>query len=246
MNQDDFQSCNLPSSEDLDAVITEHELKTHGRPDPHPTIPETTVNNVNKNVAGICFKCDRVAINFCHHCGQEFCSEHRSKYSTEICYLCITIDNLGLEFVDLVDESPDEDGVLHTHRGRRIKLIGEGWPNAMQMIETLTDEGLEVFIAERKRLLQEAVQLGEYHRITLSAAEFKKEYNRRSKRAALRRRSEELRKQGAVRLGGRTVQMGASQSKAKSPDEKAFDAMRAFSPGLTWEQYQAFKKLVAK
>jgi hypothetical protein len=239
-----FESPNLPSSEDLDKVIAEHELQTHASTTPQaatPSVvspPDVSVTKVN-NKEGQCFRCDQTSINFCRHCGQEFCSEHKSKYSTGICMLCIAPDNLGIEFEALVDEEIGADGKTHVHHGRRIKLIGEGWPSSMQMIETMTDEGLEIFIAERQRLLKEAVALSEYHRITLAAAEFKKEYNKRSKIAKLRRRREEL-LQGSVRLDGKSVQIG-SKSRGKTPDEKL-----AASLGLTMQQFAAFKKLVSK
>jgi hypothetical protein len=110
----------------------------------------------------------------------------------------------------------------------------------MQMIETMTDEGLETFISERKRLLDEAVKLGEYHRITLAAAEFKKEYNRKSKIAKLRRRREEL-LQGSIRLDGKSMNMSAKASRGLTADEKLAKAL-----GLTMQQFMAFKKLVAK
>lgn len=237
-----FESSKLPSSEDLDTVVSENELVAREAPKAtSPSVispPDVSVTKVN-NKEGQCFRCDQMSINFCRHCGQEFCSEHKSKYSVGICMLCIAPDNLGIEFTDIVDEELGADGKTHTHRGRRIKLIGEGWPNAMQMIESMSDEGLEIFIAERRRLLDEAIKLGEYHRITLAAAEFKKEYNRKSKIEKLRRRRDNLIQQGTLRVDGKSVT--GIKAKGLTSDEKL-----AKSLGLTMQQFQAFKKLVGK
>lgn len=188
-----------------------------------------------------CFRCDTSPLTFCRHCGQEFCQDHRSKYSDQYCYLCIAPDNLGLEYLPL-EEQEEVDGQVVVHHGRRIKLIGEGWPSSMQMVNALTDEGLEVFIAERQRLLKEAVATAEYHRITLSHAEFTKEYKRHSKVVKLQRRREEL-QQGVVRLSGKRHQQGASATikKQESEDEKLMKLL-----GLDSEQLKEFKKVMNK
>jgi hypothetical protein len=236
-------SSNDPSQENLDAVVNDKDVtpqlvvREFPPTEAPQAVPETNVNKANNNEPGKCFRCETASINFCRHCGQEFCAEHESRYSNGICYLCIASDNLGLEYVDIEDEEPDENGIMHKHRGRRIKLIGEGWPNAMQMIDTLNDEGLEVFIAERKRLLDEAVKLGEYHRITLAKAEFKKEYNRRSKIEKLRRRREELIQQGSLRFGGKVVNM--SPKRQKTEDEKM-----AAQFGISLKEWMAVKVLL--
>jgi len=224
------------------------------------SMAETTVTNSNSSVTNgndatntpvwttpqdeihvaKCFRCDGVPLTFCRHCGQEFCSNHVSKYSNQYCYLCIAPDNLGLEYLPLEDEELDpETGQTVTHRGRRIKLIGEGWPYSMQMINSLDDAGLEIFIAERQRLLKEAVATAEYHRITLSHAEFTKEYKRHSKAAKLQRRYTEL-QQGTLRVGGKKHNLG-SQTRKLSKDEEIMKQL-----GLTPLQFKALMKLAGK
>lgn len=218
----------LPSERDLDSFAAEAQAKEN-----------TSVNNVNKDIhVASCFKCKETPLTFCRHCGQEFCSNHRSKYSDLYCYLCIAPDNHGLEYLPLEEEDIDEDGKTVVHRGRRIKLIGEGWPSSMQMVNALDEAGLEIFIAERQRLLKEAIQLAEYHRITLSHAEFTKEYKRHSKAAKLQRRSEEIR-QGVVRLSGKKHQAGAKATKQEDEDQKLMKLL-----GLTLDQLKAFRKVM--
>src|SRR5260221_5454044 len=126
----------LPSQEYLDLAAQEQKIVT-----------DTSVNIVNRDVPHIakCFRCEATPLTFCRHCGQEFCSNHRSKYSDEYCYLCIAPDNHGLEYLPLEEENIDEAGNTVVHRGRRIKLIGEGWPSSMQMVNSLDDAGLEIF-----------------------------------------------------------------------------------------------------
>lgn len=219
----------LPSAEDLDAIALEQ------------AIAETTVTNVNNNEihTAKCFRCGETPLTLCRHCGNDFCSNHRSKYSDQYCYLCIAPSNLGLDYLPL-EETEEVNGEVVIHHGRRIKLIGEGWPSSMQMVNALDDAGLEIFITERQRLLKEAVATAEYHRITLSHAEFTKEYNRRSKRAKLQKAEREL-QQGSVRLGGVAKNMGTRTVKKQTEDEKIMKML-----GLTWVQYQAFKKVMNK
>lgn len=253
VNNDDksfsgFSAPNLPSADDLDRVAEELELKTRTSAVPVPSVPanlqsskpEEFVNKVNNTLnrtEGQCFRCENIPITFCRHCGQEFCQDHKSRYSEGICCLCVASDNLGIQFVDYIEEDMDAEGNPVKHRGRRIKLIGEGWPNTMQMIDDLSDEALEVFIAERQRLLQEAVKLSEYHRITLAKAEFTKEYKRRSKIAKLRSREAQLKTQGGMRVSGKVVNIGEKRSAQPS------EAKLAASLGISIEQLRAVKKL---
>jgi hypothetical protein len=220
----------LPSSEDLDVVAKEQQIAN-----------ETTINNVNESIhIAKCFRCDATEfLSLCRHCGHEFCNNHRSKYSDQYRYLCIAPSNLGIDFLPLEEEDVDDAGKTVVHHGRRIKLIGEGWPSNMQMVNSLDDAGLEIFIAERQRLLQEAIQTAEYHRITLSHAEFTKEYKRHSKAAKLQRRYTEI-QQGAVRLSGKTHRMGPTK-KQQTEDEKLMALL-----GLDAEQFKAFKKVMNK
>lgn len=226
----------MPSlSEDNDAT----------RPSSEQESTETTVNNVNDSIhIAKCFKCGSSPLNVCKHCGNDFCQNHRSKYSDQYCYLCIAPDTIGLEYLPLEEEDIDDEGKTITHHGRRIKLIGEGWPNAMQMIDAFPDtdegnEGLRIFIAERQRLLKEAIELADYQRITLSYAEFKEGYRRHSKAAKLERRYEQI-KQGTVRLNNKSHRVSGVK-KQESEDEKLMKAL-----GLTTEQYTALKKALGK
>jgi hypothetical protein len=233
----------MPSPEEIDDSARPVEETPQQDP-----LPEPIVNNVNDSVHVVkCFRCGSIeSLTLCRHCGNEFCSNHRSKYSDQYCYLCIAPDNLGLEFLPLESEEIDEEtGNTVTHHGRRIKLIGEGWPNAMQMVNSFPDteegqKGLEIFIAERQRLLQEAIKTTEYHRITLSHAEFTKEYRRYSKAAKLQRRYSEIR-QGVVRLSGKRHDVGAKARKQESEDEKL---MKHY--GINAEQLKALKKVLNK
>lgn len=226
----------LPSADDLDAIASEQQLQA-----------DASVNKVNKETLHIakCFRCDASPLTFCRHCGQEFCSNHRSKYSDQYCYLCIAPDNLGLEYLPLEEEELDEEGNTVIHRGRRIKLIGEGWPPSMQMVNSFPDNedgdrGLEIFISERQRLLRDAIATSEYHRITLSHAEFVKEHRRHSKAAKLQRRREEL-EQGVLRVGGKLHRGGGKTLKQESEDEKLMKLLN-----LTPELFKAFKKVMNK
>ncbi len=220
----------LPSSEDLDLVAAEQQ-----------SAAETSVTSVNNIHIAKCFKCGvDASLTLCRHCGNEFCGDHRSKYSDQYCYLCIAPDNLGLDYLPLEEEELDADGNTVVHRGRRIKLIGEGWPNTMQMVCDLTDEGLEIFIAERQRLLKEAVATAEYHRITLSHAEFTLNYKKHSKAVKLQRRYAKL-QQGTLRVGSTRQNMGTKAVKQATEDDKLMKLL-----GLTPEQFKAFKKVMNK
>lgn len=180
----DLSSDGLPSEEDLDALAEEQR------------VVEATAYKVN-NSEGKCISCGLPATRICSHCGQEYCSQH----------VCITHEIQ-------VNEEPltDEDGT--THQGRRVRLIGEGWPTSLEMIRSLNDEQLEHKISEWQALLKEAVKTGEFFRITVAAAEFEKESRYRSKVRKLQRRREELEKQGPLRLNSKTHRVNA---KAATP-----------------------------
>jgi len=50
----------------------------------------------------------------------------------------------------------EEDGT--THQGRRIRLIGEGWPNSLRMIKDYSDEELEEWVPTLNELAQQSEQ----------------------------------------------------------------------------------------
>lgn len=126
---------------------------------------------------------------FCHHCGQDF----RDSPSFE------------------VKEEPivDEDGT--THSGRRIRLIGEGWPNDLRMIKDMTDDELEGQIKGLQELLKNAIQTGEYARISIAAREFELGYRKHSRYISAMKRREKLTKQGTLRLGQKQFRQNAKQ-----------------------------------
>ena len=170
-----------------------------------------TDQTITKSNINVCFKCDKEATSFCRHCGQDFCEDHKSRYYRGLCSECIGNDNSRLEAEPLVDD----EGVTRT--GRRIRLIGEGWPAHMEMIRQLTDEGLEVKLKEWQSLLQESIRTTDYSRIMVCALEFEKEDRFKSKVRKLSKRREEL-KQGAVRLNGKKTRVKGEQ-KPKDPVE---------------------------
>ena len=110
----------LPSAEDLDANAAEQ------------AIADATVTKVSDSIGqGACTTCGDPALRICTHCGQEFCSQH----------FCISHE-LSSERVPIVDEDGTE------HRGQRIRLIGEGWPNHLLLIKDLNDEELDARISD--------------------------------------------------------------------------------------------------
>jgi hypothetical protein len=175
----------LPSSEDLDAVSLEQ------------AIAEQTVTKVNDSVASqqakLCSVCNlNTAQRICSHCGQEFCSQH----------FCTTH-----ELATQQEPLADEDGTVH--QGRRIRLIGEGWPNSLRMIKDMSDDELEGQIAGLQALLQDAIKTADYARISIAAREYERDYRKHSRYVAAMKRREKL-TQGAVRLNSKKHRMDAA------------------------------------
>lgn len=171
----------LPSSEDLDAVVEEQH------------IAEATVTNVNESV-GACTTCNAPAERICIHCGQEFCKKH----------FCVSHE-MSSEREAIVDEDGTE------HRGERIRLIGEGWPNDLVMVKDLSDEEIEKQIRGLQALLKNAIQTGDYARISIASREFELGYRKHSRYVAAIKRREKL-QQGAVRLNNKKHRMDAKQA----------------------------------
>ena len=153
-----------------------------------------------------CFLCDTPPKSMCRHCGQDFCDSHSSRYDDRFCSNCIGDENTKFEDLPLIDD----EGV--THQGRQIRLIGEGWPHALEMLSALSDEELELKIIQWKSLLKHALLTGEFYRITVSAAEFEKEERHDSKRRKLEYRREELR-QGTLRVNAKAVKVDDAAAK---------------------------------
>ena len=172
----------LPSAEDLDAVAHEQE------------IAEATVNSVNDSKS-ICASCSNPSTRICSHCGQEFCANH----------YCV-IHELQAESSPLTDT----DGT--THQGRRIRLIGEGWPNDLRMIKDTPDEELENQIRGLQELLQNAIRTADYAQISIAARDFELGYRKHSRYVAAMKRREKL-QQGTIRLNSKKhrVEAGGKQ-----------------------------------
>jgi hypothetical protein len=177
----------LPSSEDLDAVAEEQ------------AIADATVTKINDSVASsidsakLCSYCHiNTAQRICSHCGQEFCSQHYCPVH---------------EMSTQVEPLTEEDGTVH--QGRRIRLIGEGWPNDLRLVKDYTDEELEFQISGLQRLLQDAIKTADYARISIAAREYERDYRKHSRYVAAMKRREKL-TQGAVRLNSKKHRMDAS------------------------------------
>jgi len=183
--------------------------------------PETTVNEVNR---GVCTSCGQPSARICIHCGQDFCSQH----------FCITHETATQREPVL-----DEDGT--EHRGQRVRLIGEGWPNALQLIKDLSDEELEVRIAELQKLKAWAVQTNDYSTISIAAHEFERDYRKHSRYVAAIKRREKL-VQGSVKLNNKKHTVGASSKSSIAPDIAALMKLG----NLTYEQAIAMKSLLGK
>jgi hypothetical protein len=179
---------------------------------------ESIVNNSNDN-GSVCAVCGKSAQNFCPRCGQDFCDVHH----------CVMHDT---ELPNNVVDEPliDDEGV--EHRGRRIRLIGEGWPNKLRMIKDMSDPELEGQIKGLQSLLQDAIKTADYARISIAAREYELDYRKHSRYVAAMKRREKI-EQGAVRLGGRTHRMDASGAKIAIPADIA--ALMKLA-NLTYEQ----------
>ncbi len=177
----------LPSAEDLDAFVAEQ------------AIADATVNKLNDSVA-LCVTCGAVSVRICTHCGQEFCSRH----------FCINHE-MSTERVPIVDEDGTE------HRGERVRLIGEGWPNAIQFIKDLSDEELDARIAGLQARLKKCIQETDYTQISLAAHEYDRDYRRHSRYIAAMKRREKI-QQGSVRLNNKKHRMDASSTKGIPSD----------------------------
>ena len=178
----------LPSSEDLDAVAEEQRIIE--------ATSEPTVTKVNN-----CIACGLPATRICQHCGQDFCSQH----------FCITHE-LQTESQPLVDDEGVE------HKGRRIRLIGEGWPNALLLIKDLSEEELELRIKELQGLLNQAVRTADYAQISIAAHEYERDHRAHSRYVAAIKRRQKLEKQGQLRLNKKAHTPGTAQAQA-SPAE---------------------------
>jgi hypothetical protein len=102
----------------------------------------------------------------------------------------------------------DDEGV--THQGRRIRLIGEGWPNELRMIKDLSDEELKEQVKSLQTLLEDCVRTGDYARIGIAHREYELGYRANSRYVAAIKRREKL-VQGAIRLNSKRYRKDAVQ-----------------------------------
>jgi hypothetical protein len=141
----------------------------------------------------------------------------------------------------------DDEGV--ERKGRRIRLIGEGWPNHILMVQDLAEHSPEALVEHIRRmqaLLDEAIKAVDFAKISIAHAEFKLEYQRHSRYVAAIKRREKI-EQGAIKLGTKRVKATASQQ-ALGPDGKPIPAdiaalMQAFK--INYPTAIAMKTLLA-
>ena len=178
---------------------------------------DTSVNNVNEEVTlrtepqlCSCGAPRQSSQTFCYHCGQDF---------NEV-------------LVTQREPIVDEDGT--THNGRRIRLIGEGWPNELKTIKDCSDEELETQIAGLQKLLARAIQTQDYAQISIAAREFELGYRKHSRYVHAMRRREKI-EQGAIRLNAKAHRVGKTQS---------MEETLAKQLGIPIEQARALKILL--
>jgi hypothetical protein len=157
-----------------------------------------------------CFQrdCIDTPMAMCKHCGQEYCHKHASRYDSHFCSNCVGDENTSFEEHPLIDDEGVE------HKGRKIRLIGEGWPRELEMIQALTDDELVIKIDEWERQLKLAMIKQEFWRISVSAAKYEKEERGHNKRRKLESRREEL-KQGSMRVNGQLFKSKPDDASAK-------------------------------
>jgi hypothetical protein len=222
MSNDQLPSDGLPSAQDLDAMAEEQRLAELAAS--AVLSDDATVTKVNDSVAypnsHLC-SCGTPRLPdapFCQHCGQEFTQGFETKREPIL----------------------DEDGT--EHKGHRIRLIGEGWPNELFRISdpSVTDEVLEAQIKGLQQLLQRAIQTQDYCQISIAAREFELGYRKHSRYVAAVRRREKLTTQGAIRLNQKAYKKGAVTS---VPADIA--ALMKLG-NLTYEQAVALKACLGK
>lgn len=186
---------------------------------------DTSVNLVNggkSSSKGVCTICNFSATRICLHCGQEFCSEH----------FC-PMHETSTKTEPIIDEEGSE------RNGRRIRLIGEGWPSAMQKLDDMTDDQLREHIAGMQKLLEQAIQSGNYAQISIAAAEYKLSYREHSRYVAAVKRRKKI-EQGVLNLGRKKFRPGGQEKKKIPADIAALMKLG----GLTYEQALAARALL--
>jgi hypothetical protein len=186
---------------------------------------EQELVDASVNIISVCVNCGAPSLRICTHCGQEFCASH----------FCLTHE-MGTERVAIVDE----DGT--THRGQRVRLIGEGWPNYLLLIKDLNDDELDCRIKDLQGLLTQAIRTQDYTQISLAAHEYEKDYRKHSRYVAAMKRREKI-QQGTVRLNNKKHRMDASGARVAIPPDIA--ALMKLG-GLSFEDAVKMKTLLGK
>ena len=191
-----------------------------------------TSNSSSESNPSSCRFCSDLAVDFCKKCGQEFCRAHKSKYNPRLCVNCVSDATLQLDSEPLIDDDGSE------HKGRHLKLIGEGWPNSIAALRDMSEEELEEHIAELTVRVKKAQLTLDYSQILKSAAEFDLADRQQNKIRKLRERRTTIEK-GALKLNG----VSASGNAAKQQRRKT-DPVQILATTLGID-YETAKKLSA-
>jgi len=184
----------------------------------------------------LCSICKTEAsIDFCRHCGQEFCASHRSRYNSKLCTNCITDSNTSIEVGPYIDDEGKE------RRVRQFKLIGEGWPHSVQLLSSLTDIELEDHISEMARRLKQAQLDLDYTKILHSAASFEQEHRGWSRAHAARKRRENI--EASHKAQG-SVKLNAKAYRVRQPVDPAIALAKTL--GVTVEKARELMKVLGK
>jgi hypothetical protein len=192
-----------------------------------------TTSSESTSVPSSCRFCSDLAIDFCKKCGQEFCSAHKSKYNPRLCVNCVSDATLQLDSEPLIDDDGSE------HKGRHLKLIGEGWPNSIAALRDMSEEELEAHIAELSLRVKKAQLTLDYSQILKSAAEFDLADRQQNKIRKLRERRTTIEK-GALRLNGASTTGNA----AKQAQRRKNDPIQLLMSTMGID-YETAKKLSA-
>jgi hypothetical protein len=106
----------------------------------------------------------------------------------------------------------DEDGTQH--KGERIRLIGEGWPNQLSTIEAMSDEQIVEFITVHQQRLKQAMETATYEQISVAHASYVLGARQHSRyvKAMRHRQKHDAAKQGILNLGKKKLRTSSGQT----------------------------------